>query len=110
MCVGRSSSVRGSTGAAFAIALQTSIAQVGGIVSPQMFRSQFKHNGYKVPFGICVGTILLSAFTNGLNWYLTKDIERELHQASRMKNGKGKATESDPERLPSSPAYLDKKN
>lgn len=82
--VGRTATVRGSTGTAFAISLQTSIAQVGGIVSPQMFRTKYPYNRYKLPFGICAGVIILSVVANAVTWWLTAESEREVRRVRKL--------------------------
>ncbi|KAG6366085.1 hypothetical protein INS49_000261 [Diaporthe citri] len=46
----RSATLTGSTGTAFTLALQTSVAQVGGVIAPQVFPSKWAGVGYKKSF------------------------------------------------------------
>jgi hypothetical protein len=73
--LGRSSTLKGSTGTAFTLALQTSVAQVSGVIGPQLFRSKWAYNGYKVSFGICAAAIIVGLFANCYTWYLTRNVE-----------------------------------
>jgi hypothetical protein len=79
----RSSTLKGSTGTAFTLALQTSIAQVGGVIGPQLFRTKYAHNGYKVSFGICTGAITAGLFANSVTWYLTRNVEWDVRRIRR---------------------------
>ncbi|EXJ77436.1 hypothetical protein A1O3_09662 [Capronia epimyces CBS 606.96] len=81
----RSSTLRGSTGTAFSLALQSGIAQLGGIVSPQIFQSRYAHNRYKVPFGVCAGIVCLGFVANSFSWYLTRNVEYDVRRIHRLK-------------------------
>ncbi|RMD44888.1 hypothetical protein DV735_g359, partial [Chaetothyriales sp. CBS 134920] len=73
----RSATLDGSTGTAFTLAFQSCIGQVGGVIGPQLFRSKYAYNGYKVSFAICAAAIGLSWLANVWTWWLTYDNERE---------------------------------
>jgi hypothetical protein len=81
--LGRSSTLKGSTGTAFTLAIQTSVAQVGGVIGPQLFRSKWAYNGYKVSFGICAAAITVGLFANFYTWYLTRNVEWDVRRIHR---------------------------
>ncbi|EPE08706.1 pantothenate transporter [Ophiostoma piceae UAMH 11346] len=74
----RSSSLKGSTGTAFAYGLQSGIGQLGGVIGPQIFRSQYVSNGYKVPYSVCTACIAGGFFGCLLCWYLTYRLENDV--------------------------------
>jgi predicted MFS family arabinose efflux permease len=79
----RIATMSGATGAAFAIGLQSSVAQLGSVVGPQIFQSMWAHNRYRNSFiiGFCfVGAALGS---NLWTWWLTRDIERGVRRVRR---------------------------
>ncbi|KAF5007171.1 hypothetical protein FDECE_6481 [Fusarium decemcellulare] len=53
----RAGYLTGSSGAAFAMGLQSSIAQLGAVVGPQYFQSRWAYNGYRNSFAICLSMI-----------------------------------------------------
>lgn len=79
----RTSSLSGSTGTAFALGLQSGIGQVGGIIGPQLFRSKFAYNGYKVPYAVCTAALGGCFLFNCLSWYLTRNLEWDVHRIHR---------------------------
>lgn len=81
----RSATVRGTTGTAFTLALQTSLAQIGGAIAPQIFRSKYAYNGYRVPFIICTVCVVLALLFNLWVWYLTNDVEKEVNRVRRLR-------------------------
>lgn len=79
----RTATLTGSTGAAFAIGLQSSIAQLGSVVGPQMFQSKWAHNRYRNSFIIGFCMVLACLASNLWTWWLTRDIERQVLKARR---------------------------
>jgi hypothetical protein len=60
----RSATMSGSTGTASTLGLQSGIAQLGGIIGPQLFQSRFASNGYKTSFAIAGSTIIAGFASN----------------------------------------------
>jgi predicted MFS family arabinose efflux permease len=81
----RSSTLSGSTGTAFSLAFQSSIAQVGGVVGPQLFRQKYAHNGYKTSFAICAGAIIAGFFANCWTWWLTRNVEWDTRRIRKLR-------------------------
>ncbi|KAL4881735.1 major facilitator superfamily domain-containing protein [Aspergillus karnatakaensis] len=81
----RSSSLKGTTGAAFTLAFQSCVGQVGGVIGPQLFQSRFAHNGYKTPFAICAAVIGASILFNGWTWWLTRNVEYDVLRVRRLR-------------------------
>lgn len=73
----------GSTGAAFAIGLQSSVAQLGAAVGPQLFPSKWAYNGYRNSFIIGFAIVFAALATNLWTWWLTRNIERRVVQVRR---------------------------
>ncbi|KAL3452692.1 hypothetical protein BJX65DRAFT_302601 [Aspergillus insuetus] len=65
-----------ATGAAFAIGLQSSVAQLGSVVGPQIFQSRWAHNRYRNSFIIRFWFVGAALGSNLWTWWLTRDIER----------------------------------
>ncbi|EXJ79705.1 hypothetical protein A1O3_07988 [Capronia epimyces CBS 606.96] len=81
----RSASLKGATGAAFTLAFQSCIGQVGGVVGPQLFQSKYAHNGYKVSFAICAAAIGASWLANCWTWYLTRKNENDIQRVRKLR-------------------------
>ncbi|KAE8353790.1 major facilitator superfamily domain-containing protein [Aspergillus coremiiformis] len=81
----RSSSLKGTTGAAFTLAFQSCVGQVGGVIGPQLFQSRFAHNGYKTPFAICAGVTGVACLANLWTWWLTRNIEWDVRRIRRLR-------------------------
>ena len=75
----------GTTGTAFTLALQTSVAQVGGVIAPQLFPSRWAHNGYKNSFIICTVCVGIGALSNTWLWYLTRNTEADVARVRRLR-------------------------
>lgn len=86
----RSSTLKGTTGAAFTLAFQSCVGQVGGVIGPQLFQSRFAYNGYKTPFIICVSVIGVAVFANLWTWWLTRNVEWDVRRVSRLRTAAGK--------------------
>ncbi|KAE8153085.1 major facilitator superfamily domain-containing protein [Aspergillus avenaceus] len=81
----RTSSLKGTTGAAFTLAFQSCVGQVGGVIGPQLFQSRFAYNGYKTPFAICAGVIGAACVANGWTWWLTRNVEWDVRRIRRLR-------------------------
>ncbi|KAH8647918.1 MFS transporter [Xylariales sp. PMI_506] len=86
----RSASLVGATGTAFTVALQTAVAQVGGIIAPQVFPSAWAAGGYKRSFIVCTACIVGAMISNLALWYLTNDIENEVLRVRKHRIGADK--------------------
>lgn len=83
----RSASVVGATGTAFTLALQTAVAQVGGIIAPQVFQSKYAHDGYRTSFIVCTVCIAGAMAVGSVLWYLTWDVEKDVARVRRLRIG-----------------------
>lgn len=81
----RSATLTGSTGTAFTLALQTSVAQVGGVIAPQVFPSKWAEDGYKKSFIVCSACVAAAAASNAWLWYLTRASEKEVQRVRRLR-------------------------
>ncbi|KAF6810374.1 high-affinity nicotinic acid transporter [Colletotrichum plurivorum] len=79
----RSATLSGSTGTAFTLGLQSGVAQLGGVVGPQLFQSRFAHNGYKTSFAIAAATTIASFVGNLWTWWLTRNTEYDVMRVRR---------------------------
>lgn len=81
----RSATLTGSTGTAFTLALQTSLAQVGGVIAPQVFPSRWAGDGYKTSFIVCSACVAAAAVSNAWLWYLTRASEKDVQRVRRLR-------------------------
>ncbi|KAH7061296.1 major facilitator superfamily domain-containing protein [Macrophomina phaseolina] len=81
----RSSTLSGATGAAFGLAFQNCIGQIGGVVGPQLFQEKYAYNGYKVPFAICAASCGATCLAIAWSWWLTKDLEHDIRRIRRLR-------------------------
>ncbi|TVY15200.1 MFS transporter prlL [Lachnellula arida] len=81
----RSSTLAGTTGTAFTLAFQSCVGQVGGVIGPQLFRSKYAHNGYKVPFAICAAAIGVGWLASAWTWWLTRNVEWDVRRIRRLR-------------------------
>ena len=79
----RTSVMSGATGASFAVGLQSSIAQLGSTVGPQIFQSKWAYNRYRNSFIIGMCFALGALATNLWTWWLTKNIEKKVVQVRK---------------------------
>ncbi|KAL2204697.1 putative vitamin H transporter [Sarocladium strictum] len=96
----RTSIMSGSTGAAFAIGLQSSIAQLGAVVGPQFFPAKWAADRYRNSYLIGLVITIAALLSNLWTWWLTRKIERQIQKVRRStlqanKEGKGYTGESD---------------
>lgn len=73
----------GSTGAAFAIGLQSSVAQLGAVVGPQFFQAKWAEDRYRNSFLIGLAITLTALITNLYTWWLTRNVERQTQRVRR---------------------------
>ncbi|KAF3048107.1 hypothetical protein E8E12_010378 [Didymella heteroderae] len=82
----RSATLIGSTGTAFTLGLQSGIAQLGGVVGPQLFQSKWAHNGYKSSFAIAAAFTIAGWASNLWTWWLTRNTEYDVMRVRRLAN------------------------
>ncbi|KAH7109667.1 high-affinity nicotinic acid transporter [Dendryphion nanum] len=82
----RSATLTGSTGTAFTLGLQSGIAQLGGVVGPQLFQSKWAYNGYKASFGIAAAFMIAGWASNSWTWWLTRNTEYDVMRVRRLRN------------------------
>lgn len=81
----RSATLTGATGAAFGLAFQNCIGQVGGVIAPQLFLTRYAYNGYKLPFAVCSGMAGGAWLFTAWGWYLTRRLENEVKNVRRLR-------------------------
>ncbi|OJD36839.1 high-affinity nicotinic acid transporter [Diplodia corticola] len=90
----------GATAAAFGLAWQNCVGQVGGVVGPQLFRERYAGDGYRVPFAVCAGAVG-GAWVAGLwGWWLTWEVEGRVRRERRAwwkERGRGRGKLGDRE-------------
>ena len=94
----RSATLVGSTGTAFTLGLQSGIAQLGGVVGPQLFQSKWAHNGYKTSFAIAAAFTIAGWASNLWTWWLTRNTEYDVMRVRRLANqakGEGRVNTED---------------
>ncbi|KAF1851996.1 high-affinity nicotinic acid transporter [Cucurbitaria berberidis CBS 394.84] len=82
----RSATLVGSTGTAFTLGLQSGIAQLGGVVGPQLFQSKWAYNGYKKSFAIAASFTIAGWVANLGTWWLTRNTEYDVMRVRRLAN------------------------
>ncbi|KAH8664522.1 high-affinity nicotinic acid transporter [Xylariales sp. PMI_506] len=91
----RSATMSGSTGTAFTLGLQSGIAQLGGVIGPQLFQSRWAYNNYKNSFAIAGATIIAAFISNLWTWWLTRNTEYDVLRVRRIMNDARKAGRTD---------------
>ncbi|KAJ0114682.1 vitamin h [Diaporthe amygdali] len=81
----RSATLTGATGTAFTLALQTSVAQVGGVIAPQVFPSRWVGDGYKKSFIVCSACVVVVVVSNAWVWYLTRVSEADVLRVRKLR-------------------------
>ena len=79
----RSATLVGTTGTALTYGVQSGIAQLGGVVGPQLFQSRWAYNGYKNSFAIAASCIAAGWLANIWTWYLTRNTEYDVLRVQR---------------------------
>lgn len=82
----RSATLTGATGAAFGLAFQNCIGQVGGVIAPQLFLEKYAYNGYKTPFAVMSAMVGGAWLMTAWNWYLTRDLEADVRRVRKLRN------------------------
>lgn len=82
----RSATLTGSTGAAFGLAFQNCVGQVGGVIAPQLFQARYAYNGYKIPFAVCAGLAGGAWLFTAGGWFLTRMLEGEVRRVRKLRN------------------------
>ena len=82
---GRSATLKGATGAAFGLAFQNCVGQVGGVIGPQLFQAKYASNGYKTPFSICAGAVAGAYLASIWTWWLTRKLEWKVRKTRRLR-------------------------
>lgn len=75
----------GATGAAFGLALQNCVGQVGGVVAPQLFREKYADDGYRLPFAVCAGMAGAAWIFTAAGWMLTRGLEADVRRVRRLR-------------------------
>lgn len=77
-------SLKGSTEVGFVFSLSNALAQLGGIIGPQLFRARFSPR-YTVPYVVCIILLALAWVSNLVAWYFTSDQLRQVTQERKRK-------------------------
>lgn len=86
----RSAGLVGATGTAFAIALQTALAQVGGVIAPQVFQGKYASDDYRVSFIVCVACVVGAMVSGQVLWYLSRGVEKDVMHVRKRRIAAGK--------------------
>jgi len=89
--LGRSSTLRGSTGTAFALGFQNSIGQIGGAIGPQLFRTEWSAHNYRNSFAFCMAAATIGFLSNLWTFYLTRNVEYDILRVHRLRRKANKA-------------------
>ncbi|EKG16960.1 Major facilitator superfamily [Macrophomina phaseolina MS6] len=81
----RSATLEGATGAAFGLAFQNCVGQVGGVIGPQLFQSKYAADGYKVPFAVCAAAVGAAWLASAWGWWLTRKLEADVRRVRRLR-------------------------
>ncbi|WVQ85841.1 hypothetical protein IAT38_008009 [Cryptococcus sp. DSM 104549] len=85
----RAQSLRGTTNAAFAFAFQNGIAQIGGIIGPQIYRAKYAPR-YTIPYIVCIIFLAASIAAVAVTWYLSSDIEKDTRRVAKLRRQEAK--------------------
>lgn len=81
-----------ATGSAFAIGFVNSLGQIGSLVGPQIFRSQYKPK-YTVSFGVAMGFTGLCIIFTAVTWWFTRVTEKQTRDARKRRIAAAKNNE-----------------
>ncbi|EXJ82797.1 hypothetical protein A1O3_06612 [Capronia epimyces CBS 606.96] len=76
----RTANLRGATRTAVSIGISNGLAQCGGAIGPQLFRSKWKHNRYRNSFAICASFVITAWFVNAYTWWVTRNVECDVQR------------------------------
>lgn len=82
-----------ATGSAFAIAFSNALGQIGTLIGPQIFRSEFAPR-YETPFAVAIGMSALCLLATAWTWWLTRDTERQTRHIKKLRIAAGKRGEA----------------
>ncbi|CCH45529.1 putative transporter [Wickerhamomyces ciferrii] len=77
-------SMEGSSKVGFAFSFANSIAQLGGILGAQIFRSKYAPR-YTIPYAICLSFIGVAAILVIYLWYITRDTTNKFMRERRQR-------------------------
>lgn len=77
-------SLDGSTEVGFSLSFANSVAQLGGIIGPQMFRSRYSPR-YTVPYSICLAFLASGIIVLSFLWYLTRSTTKKTFEERRQR-------------------------
>ncbi|CUM63869.1 uncharacterized protein PRCAT00001457001 [Priceomyces carsonii] len=77
-------SLIGSTEVMFSFAFSNAWAQIGGIIGPQLFRSEYAPR-YTLPYGISLMFLGLALVSLVVTWYLTIDVEKQTRRIKKLR-------------------------
>jgi nitrate/nitrite transporter NarK len=63
--------------------LQSAVSNVGTVVSPHFFQSEWAYNGYRNSFVICIVLVVAAQVVNLYTWWLTRKVERQVLRVRR---------------------------
>jgi len=86
--------LKGSSQVGFVFAFANSWAQLGGIIGPHIFRSRYSPR-YTIPYGICLGFIVLAAIIVIYVWIKTKEVTYRHVRERRARIRESKVDEND---------------
>lgn len=66
-------------------AFQNCLGQVGGVIAPQLFLSQYAFNGYKLPFAVCAAMAGGAWLFTAWGWYLTRKLESDVRHVRKLR-------------------------
>ncbi|ORY22849.1 MFS general substrate transporter [Naematelia encephala] len=87
--VWRSQTFKGSSSAAFSLAVQNTSGQIPGLYTAQFFRSKYAP-GYAVSYGVSIVFIGALVIVTSFLWYLTWHSEKETRDIARLRHAVGK--------------------
>lgn len=65
-----------ATGSAFSISFVNALGQIGTVIGPQIFRSQYAPR-YQVSFAVAMGFTVITVLSIMVTWWVTRHTERE---------------------------------
>lgn len=77
-------STEGATEVGFAFSFSNSVAQIGGVIGPQIFRSKFAPR-YVQAYGICIGFIGLGFIIAVILWRLTLQKTNQIYHDRKIR-------------------------
>ncbi|BGP46948.1 hypothetical protein JCM10450v2_002800 [Rhodotorula kratochvilovae] len=85
----RAQTYKGATSTAFTLAFQNGLAQLSGVISPQIFRAKYAPR-YTVPYTVSIVFIAVSVAATLWAWALSHEVEAETRRVARISFKEGK--------------------